>query len=441
MRLQIKLILYNLIIKVAIIVLLAAVIVIFLDKISLGHLKQRILDKQEKLIKNISKNEITELLEAEKTFTDYNILKEEYIILSKTGPVRIRNGRSERFVTSTREIEGHEGEYLILVSHFKYGKDYYRLEIGETVSAMKQLKTTILLLTLIALILSAIITFLTDYAFTSYLLSPFYKIIEQKINKVDEPTEFDYEPVRTTTYDFRHLDESINGLMRKITQQFLTQKQFISNVSHELLTPVSVISTRLENMLAEENISEASESKIIASLKTLNRLRSIVHSLLLISKIENNQYQKTDRVNIREVLEEVKEDLEDRFVLKDIHFVNELKEEFIFPGNKALMHTLFVNIVNNGIKYNRQEGSIKVSDHVSRGIYEVVIEDEGIGMSADMISKAFNRFEKLSSRESDSHGLGLAIVKSIAVFHNISVDITSEVNHGTRVTVGIPIEV
>lgn len=438
MKLQIKLILYNLAIKVAIIFVLSTVIVIFLDKISLNHSKLRILDKRQKLLKNMSAQEIRSLLEAEKTFTDYNILKEEYIILTRTAPVKLAGSHYDKFNIADREIEGQQGEYLILTSAFRYGHDYYRLEIGETMSALKQLKKTILLFSILALVISAVATLITDYAFTSYLLSPFYKIIEQKINKVNEPLSFSYDPIPTTTSDFRLLDDSINSLMTKITQQFVTQKQFISNVSHELLTPVSIIKTRLENLLSGESLSEAAESKILASLRTLNRLKSIVNSLLLISKVENNQYEKNDLIQIPQVIAEVAEDLEDRLMLKNIQLINDLKFNFTFSGNTALLHTLYTNIINNAIKYNREGGSIRISDQKKDGYYEVSVTDEGPGMSEELIEKAFNRFEKLNSSDKESNGLGLAIVKSIAAFHDITVSIRSDDHKGTTVTVSSP---
>lgn len=435
MKLQLKLILYNLIIKISIIIFLVSVILIFLDKISLNHLKQRIADKKEKLIKNLSEDEIADLLEAEKTFTDYNILKEEYIILTRANPAVTHKTHPEKFNISNREIEGHQGEYLILTSYLRFGQNNYRLEIGETVSAVRQLKKTILYLTLLALVISAVITLITDYAFTSMVLAPFYNIIDQKLNKTNEPFEYDYNPIKTTTSDFRQLDDSINALMHKITQQFLTQKQFTSNVSHELLTPVSVIKTRLENLLADEKISETSEAKIMASLRSLDRLKSIVNSLLLISKIENDQYEKKDLISIRSTLSEVIEDLEDRMELKGICLTNSLNHNSSIYGNKALIHILFTNIINNATKYNRPGGEIRLEDKLEKDCYNIYISDQGKGMSQDLVEKAFNRFEKLNSSDNDSNGLGLAIVKSIAVFHGLDIVIESEPGSGTTVII------
>src|SRR6201999_1612830 len=161
-----------------------------------------------------------------------------------------------------------------------------------------------------------------------YLLRPFYQIIDRKLVKVNDPMNFDYEKVTTTTHDFKMLDDSISELMLKITNLFTLEKQFIANVSHELLTPISIISSRLENILQQEGLNEENENKIFASLKTLDRLKSIIKSLLLISQIENNQFNKSDRVNIPDIVKEINEEFEDRLETKKISLVNNVRNSF-----------------------------------------------------------------------------------------------------------------
>jgi signal transduction histidine kinase len=221
--------------------------------------------------------------------------------------------------------------------------------------------------------------------------------------------------------------------MKKISNLFILEKQFIANVSHELLTPISIISSRLENILLQEELSEGSENKMHASLKTLNRLKSIINSLLLISKVENNQYAKADMVMIAAVIMEIQEELEDRIEEKQLKFTNNLKYIYSIQGNRPLMHTLLFNLINNAIKYNNASGSIIISDELKEDIYTLIITDTGTGMDSKQIENAFNRFEKLDTDERESYGLGLAIVKSITAFHNIEVQIHSVKGKGTTV--------
>ncbi|ALL07896.1 histidine kinase [Pedobacter sp. PACM 27299] len=432
MKLQLKLALYNTLTKVAIITLMGIFILVSINRISVNHIHQRLIQKKNKLVTNLSSTAINDLLTQQKTFTDYNLLKEEYIILKE-----VKNNRKQKlkqyFSRETREIEGSQEEYEILSAEFEYRGKRYLLELGETMSTVGQLENTISVFTFLILLAAVILTLLTDLAFSKFLLAPFYQIIDQKLNKVNDPISFNYEPVKTTTEDFRILDQSISSLMNKITDLFLTEKEFIANVSHELLTPISILNTRLENVLNDEKLSVEGENKIFACLKTLNRLKSIINSLLLISKVENNQYKKPDSIVLKEMIHEVYEELEHRLAMMDLTFTINLSEDYIFKGNRSLFHTLLMNIVNNAIKYNLPSGSVHISDTFIEDKYALIIEDTGQGMAVNQVSHAFQRFEKFQSEKEDSYGLGLSIVKSIAIFHELDLEIESEIGKGTRV--------
>lgn len=437
MKLQLKLALYNTLTKVAIITFMGILIMVSINRISVNHIHQRLIQKKNKLITNLSTVKINDLLMQQKIFTDYNLLKEEYIILKE-----IKNKKKIKlkpyFSQETREIEGSQEEYQILSAEFKYGGKTYLLELGETMANIGQLEHTISVFTFLILLAAVILTLLTDLAFSKFLLAPFYQIIDQKLNKVNDPISFNYVPVKTTTDDFKILDQSISTLMNKIADLFLTEKEFIANVSHELLTPISILNTRLENLLNDEKLSAEGENKIFACLKTLNRLKSIINSLLLISKVENNQYKKPDVISVKEIVNEVYEELEHRLAMMDLKFKIELSEDYIFTGNKSLFHTLLMNIVNNAIKYNLPSGSVVIHNAIIDQRYNLIIADTGQGMELNEVQHAFQRFEKFQSEKEDSHGLGLSIVKSIALFHELEIEIESEKGKGTMVTILFP---
>lgn len=435
MNLQVKFSLYNAITKIAIIVILGSIILFSLDKIAYNQLDNRLIKKKGKIIKNLNDAEIDSLLNNEQSFTDYNILKEEFIILTDIPDNEVDS--DAKIITEKREIEGDVEFYRILNYKFSYHANWYKLELGESMTALQSIKNSIRFYMLVVLFASLLVTLLTDFAFTNFLLKPFYLIIDKKINKVDDPTHFNYQNIRTNTDDFKILDNSINSLMRKINTLFALEKQFIANVSHELLTPISILSTRFENMLNTPDIPVEHENKIFASLKTLNRLKVIINSLLLISKVENNQYLKTEEINIREELNDIYDDLEDRIADKNIKYNIELKNDFIFKGNKALIHTLLVNILNNAIKYNNESGEISVLGEIKNHDYILTISDNGKGMSKDLLENAFDRFKR-GNTEENGFGLGLAIVQSIARFHKIEVEIRSIENEGTSINLIFP---
>jgi signal transduction histidine kinase len=435
MKLQVKLAFYNALTKLAIILLTGALILFSLEKISYHHTANRLHQEKDELISHLSSKEITQILNQQQNFADYNILREEYVILKPIPYQPQLNDTDDdddgNLSTQPRIIGQRKETYLILTSVFNFDKHSYQLEIGETINNIEEFKSTIKGFTLAMLLIALSLSLLIDLTFTRYLLRPFYLIIEKKLIKVNDPMNFDHEKVKTTTQDFELLDASISTLMKKITNLFILEKQFIANVSHELLTPISIISSRLENILQQEELTEESENKIFASLKTLNRLKSIINSLLLISQIENNQFNKNDSVQINAVIKEVYDELEDRLEDKEVKLLNKTKNAYSMLANRSLMYTLLFNIINNAIKYNHEKGSITITDVMSDDLYTLQITDTGVGMNEREIEKAFNRFEKLDTDEKESYGLGLAIVKSIAVFHDIKVEIKSASTMGT----------
>jgi len=432
MKLQVKLALYNTLTKVAIILFTGLLILLSIEKISYNHIEVRLEDNKEETLRNLSTGEINNFLNSQKEYTDYNILKEEFITITpaKYNP---KTSNEIKFTTESRKVDNNVQIYRILSHQFNFNGHTYLLQIGEAIESVEELKSIIKKFTLLVLFIALVLTLISDLIFTKFLLAPFYKIIDRKLIKVNDPMNFDYEKIKTTTQDFKMLDDSISSLMKKISNLFILEKQFIANVSHELLTPISIISSRLENILLHEELSEGSENKMHASLKTLNRLKSIINSLLLISKVENNQFDKADAVMLAGVIKEIHEELEDRIIEKQLKFTNHLKYIYSILGNRPLIHTLLFNIINNSIKYNYPKGTITIVDELTDDFYSIIITDTGAGMDQKQIENAFNRFEKFDTDEKESYGLGLAIVKSITAFHNIKVKIDSVKNQGTSV--------
>lgn len=432
MKLQFKLAFYNTLTKIGIVSLLGLVILISINRISTRHIQQRLLQKKDKLILNLSNVEIKDLLTKQRTFTDYNLVREEYIILTESAQPPSSLGKN-RFLEGTRVIEHDEANYQILLTNFNYRGRNYKLELGESMNSVLQLERTISVFTFLIMVVAIILSLIADLAFTRFLLAPFYKIIEQKLNKVNDPLNFNYEAIKTSTEDFMVLDRSISTLMSKMATLLTTEKEFIANVSHELLTPIAILSSRFENLIDVEELSEEGQNKIFASLKTLGRLKSVINSLLLISKVENNQFSKQDSISIQNTLSDVYEELEHRLLMKNLKFSINLEQDYIIKGNHSLIHILFMNIINNAIKYNIELGTIEIIGKAFKNAFELEVVDSGVGMDEEKLQQAFKRFERLDSTEKDSYGLGLAIARSITAFHEIDLQIESSKNKGTKV--------
>ncbi|MBK7853653.1 MAG: HAMP domain-containing histidine kinase [Bacteroidetes bacterium] len=264
------------------------------------------------------------------------------------------------------------------------------------------------------------------------MLKPFNKIIENKLTRTHDAVHFDVTPVKSTTYEFRHLDNSINEMMQRVKKSFLIEKEFITNVSHELQTPITILKSRFENMLVDENVPEDVAVKIDDSIKTLNRLSKIVKALLMISRIENEQYLKNETADIKEITDEIYEDIHERLNDKNITFYNNIQQTHIVsPANKSLIYTLLYNLIGNAIKYNVPNGTITLRNTSVNDKYSIEITDTGKGIAEENIPHIFERFRKFNNADEPSYGLGLAIVKTIAGFHHIEIQVESKELKGT----------
>jgi signal transduction histidine kinase len=284
------------------------------------------------------------------------------------------------------------------------------------------------------MIIVVLVSVFIDLGFVRLLLKPFNKIIEKKLQQTLSPINFNTEIVKSSTDEFNHLDKSITSMMHKIKDAFLTEKEFISNVSHELQTPISIVQNRLENIIVEANVSDEVAVKLTDSQRTLGRMSKIIKALLLISRIENDQYLKQDKVKITELLDEILEEIEERLQENNIKVIKNYVDDFVLnPCNKTLLYTMFFNIINNAIKYNNENGTIQITTHIAAGKKIVVIQDSGIGINKDELSSIFDRFKRIH-QDKEGYGLGLTIVKTVAGFHNIKIDVESEPQQGTIFT-------
>jgi two-component system sensor histidine kinase ArlS len=287
-----------------------------------------------------------------------------------------------------------------------------------------------------------LLTILADQFYSGYVLRPLSQIIKTKLVGNKFPNFGPFKEVKTSTSDFQHLDLSIHKMVETIESTFQKEREFISNASHELMTPISILQSKIENMFEREDIVDELKTRLLEMQKILNRLKSITKTLLLISQIENEQFLKEDTIELSELLRDVYEEISIRLQDKNISYEESLPNNWYLTNvNKFLLFNLFFNLINNAIKYNNPDGEIKVTAGREYNAFTVSISDTGIGISDEDIPYIFNRFKKFrQSLQQDSFGLGLPIVKSIAGFHNIRIEVKSEKGKGSTFKLIFPPE-
>jgi len=434
-----KLTLFITLSKLAIVLLFVLTLPYLIGGIARTYTDYYLRQQQEKVLDVVSKNGVEYYLEGEESYGGYTMLKEEYISIE---PVA-KGFKIDTIYTDERIIEQDTLKYRVLTHSFPADSGTYLMEVGKTIDTIDQYNRPLQRIATYVLLALILITLVVDLFYTRYLLRPLGKIINTKIRNRKFPFNENSIPVKTTTTDFQYLDTSLISLMQQIHEAFEKEREFTANASHELMTPIGILQNKIENLMVEPEVTEQVQLRLIGMQRTLNRLKRIVHSLLLISRIENEQFSKKESVSVAELFDDVLDEINHRLNEKEISLETKLSEHLQLVNiNRDLLFQLVYNLVNNAIRYNKTNGSIRIWDQLnSDGSYGIHITDTGIGISEDELGTIFNRFKKANqSEESAGYGLGLSIVKSIADYHHIKIGIISEVSKGTTFTIAFPEE-
>lgn len=434
-----KLTLFVTLSKLAVVLLFVFTLPYLIGGIARDYTDSYLRQQKEKVLDEVAKNGVDTLLQGKDSYGSYTMLKEEYISLE---PVE-KTYNIDSIYTDERIIEDDTLSYRVLEHAFLAGDKKYLMEVGKTTATIDQYNRPLQEIATYVLLGLILFTLIIDLIYTRFLLRPLGKIIRTKISNRKFPFNENSEPIKTTTTDFSFLDTSLINLMQQIHEAFEKEREFTANASHELMTPIGILQNKIENLMGEPDVTEMVQERLIGMQRTLNRLKRIVHSLLLISRIENDQFSKNESISLHDLFNDIQEEISHRLSEKEIIMQVDISKNVVLKGvNKDLIFQLIYNLINNAIRYNKQNGTIRISDQLKNdGSCAVTISDSGIGIPEEDLSTIFNRFKKANkSEESGGYGLGLSIVKSIADYHSITIDLSSEVNKGTEFVLHFPCE-
>lgn len=432
MKLRHKLTLANLLFKLGFVILFMIATPWLAERINLYQTDNELIKKRETVIRIISELGVEPFLlnEENDVFGSYNILKEEFISIE---PVHLDDFWNFIEVTK-RSIDNEIIDYRVLNYSFLIDGKMYLLEIGKSLSSIKSTERNIRKITIGFLLLFLLISVIFEMVYTGMLLRPLNTIIE-KIKTTANPANYDKTPIASSTFDFKVLDKTLSVLMSKTEELIAREREITQDISHELMTPVSILRSKLENLLIHDNISKETAEKTQEALDTLHRLKTLISSLLLIARIESRQYLKQDTVEITEVLDEMIDELSPLAEEKNILFKRIQGADFkITNANRSLLFSMFFNVANNAIRHTPQNGSVSVSTTIENRAFCVVIRDNGEGISPELLPRLFMRFKRKMNADDDGSGIGLAIAKSIADYHHIQINVESNPGEGTSFT-------
>jgi len=415
--------------KVLIIGLAIFIIPLLVSKISINETDDQLIQKLDQVYDLIETNGIEVFISDDNNnqgFGSYNILKEEYISIEKTNDTLLY----EFIDNQQRKIDNEIYDYRVISATFSIDNQTYLLEIGKSLTTIIRTEQNMKQLAFYLLLFLLTISIFIDLSITRILLKPFEKIIA-KLKNTQHPKHFDYSIIPTQSTDFNYLQESIGDLMHQIEKTFESEREFIGNVSHELLTPISILKIKLDNFTSNSQLSVDEMLKIYEAKTTLSRLTKMVRALLLLSRIENREYMKNESIQLAPFLSDIQNEFLDRAELKrqNLSFTNSAGEAQ-FIGNAELFRILISNLISNAIKYTPEKGRIELFLNKNADQLIIIIKDNGRGINEKDLGAIFDRFKKFG-KQKESFGLGLALAKEIADYLNIELKVESLLHKGT----------
>ena len=271
------------------------------------------------------------------------------------------------------------------------------------------------------------------------MLQPLKKITDA--TKIVASGDFNIKLETERKDEIGELTNNFNKMVTELGSIECLQKEFIDNVSHEIKTPINSIQG-FANLLKDEKLSKKEKNEYIEIIEEeTNRILNLSSNMLKLSKLQNqNRITNKDQVAIVEQIRKAIVLLEEKWKEKEIQFNMTAKEKYIY-GDEELLFQVWVNLIDNAIKFSKPNGKIDIILKENEEEIEIQIKDYGYGMDEDEKEKVFSRFYQIDKSHSEQgSGLGLAIVKRIIDLSKGTIEVISKKNVGTTMIVRLPIE-
>lgn len=240
------------------------------------------------------------------------------------------------------------------------------------------------------------------------------------------------------------LAETYNEMIARLNNSFRQMNQFSSDVSHELRTPLTIMRGEMEVALRAQRRPEEYREVIASSLEEVERMSTMVEELLLLSKAEDGAFRlNISTVSLHALLDTIYNNATALARGKGVDITIQNDEEVYVNGDEMRLRQLFLNLVDNAIKYTPPMGKVSIVVTQNSAYAHVSVTDTGIGIAKEDQEKIFERFfrvDKSRSREIGGTGLGLAICKKIVDGHNGYITVESETGKGSTFSVDLPVK-
>jgi signal transduction histidine kinase len=359
----------------------------------------------------IEEQEIMDYVKANKSLPDSTNSNDQKITFEPaTIPVK-------RKITSIDILKVRDDEYetirKLIFPISILGKNYIA-SVSKSQQETEDLIQLIVSFTLAIVILLLLVLFIINRFVLNKLWLPFY-------NTLDELKQFNLSSRKSLNLnnssinEFKELNNAVTVMSNQVVKDYDSLKSFTENASHEIQTPLAVVNSKLELLMQSENFTEEQIQDIETIHSEMRRLSKLNQSLLLLTKIDNQQFREMEEIDLVKKIKKHLTNYEELISAKQITLIQNLAKANPVLMNDALADVLVSNLITNAIKHNIEHGSIEIS------LTENLLSVSNTGST--LISKPTELFERFKKDDpkSESLGLGLSIVKKICEKYNFKV--------------------
>lgn len=295
---------------------------------------------------------------------------------------------------------------------------------------------------LIVEIIMVICIFAIALILAQILIRPFDRI-SKAISEVKEG--YTDEPISVPDYlETEHIVNAFNSLLERMKALDDSRQEFVANVSHELKTPITSVKVLADSLLAQQDVpAELYHEFMVDIAEEIEREDKIINDLLALVKLDKSAAElNISVVDINALTEIILKRLRPIARKNNVEVTLISKREILAEVDEVKMTLILTNLVENAIKYNREQGKVEVTLDADHQFFTIQVEDTGIGIPEESLSQIYERFyrvDKSHSREIGGTGLGLAITRSAVLLHRGSIKVDSVEGEGTTFIVKIPL--
>lgn len=348
-------------------------------------------------------------------YNDINLLKSKHVLIYKTDRDNISSFSDTVLIENDQYVL-----YRKIRFYHSFNNSNYKIEILQS-----QAQTDLLIWRIVILNVALAMSFFLIIFFLNHLsvkrgLRIFYKTVRKLENyNIGKPELIFFE--NSEIDELNKLTDVFKKMTQKISNDYKEQKEYTENVSHEIQTPLAIISAKADALLQSENLKKTELEQLEIIMNTTTRLAKINQALILLTKIDNKFYTNEESIPLLKLINEKLNFFKELLSEKKIEVKLDIDSSYNLQMHSYLADTLFLNLIKNAIMHNIVNGEIIIK--LDSTILLIINTGQKLNITGDI----FKRF--IRSENKDSLGIGLSIVKKICGYYSIPISYNFNKNH------------